>query len=197
MLTLGQGKRLINLAREAISSHFDKKKLNVDRAIKEGFSSNMGAFVTLNKGKELRGCIGFPEPIYPLYDAVIKAATGAAFSDPRFMQLEKEELDKITVEVSVLTPPAIIEVRNPEDIIKKIKVGRDGLLVRGIFNSGLLLPQVAVEYKWNAITFLQQTCVKAGLEPNIWRDFDKCRVYKFEGQVFSEQSPNGEVKQIM
>src|SRR3989338_6823965 len=102
MLTLGQGKRLINLAREAISSHFDKKKLNVDRAIKEGFSSNMGAFVTLNKGKELRGCIGFPEPIYPLYDAVIKAATGAAFSDPRFMQLEKEELDKIAVEVSVL-----------------------------------------------------------------------------------------------
>ena len=80
---------------------------------------------------------------------------------------------------------------------KMIKIGRDGLIVKGTFNSGLLLPQVAVEQKWNAKTFLDQTCVKAGLEPSTWQDFDSCRVYSFQGQVFSEQSPNGEVKQLM
>ncbi len=197
MLTLEQGKKLIKLARDSIVAYFSKKDADADKTVKKEFSSNQGVFVTLNAGGQLRGCIGFPEPAYPLYDGVIKAARSAAFSDPRFMPLTEKEFKGVSVEVSVLTPPKVIEVRNPEDYTKKIKIGRDGLIVKGTFNSGLLLPQVAVEQKWNAKTFLDQTCVKAGLEPSTWQDFDACRVYSFQSQVFSEQSPNGEVKQVM
>ena len=197
MLTLEQGKKLIKLARGSIAAYFSKKDFKADKLIKDEFSFNAGVFVTLNVSGQLRGCIGFPEPVYALYDGIIKAARSAAFSDPRFMPLIEKEFNSVSVEVSVLTPPKIIEVRNPEDYTKMIKIGRDGLIVKGTFNSGLLLPQVAVEQKWNAKTFLDQTCVKAGLEPSTWQDFDSCRVYSFQGQVFSEQSPNGEVKQLM
>lgn len=193
MLTLEQGKKLIKLARDSIRTYFSKKEPRVTKDIKKEFSSAMGVFVTLHRGNELRGCIGYPEPIMALYDGVIKASRSAAFSDPRFTPLSREGFDSIRIEISVLTQPRAIEVRNPEDYIKHIKIGRDGLLVRGTFNSGLLLPQVAVEQRWDARTFLDQTCVKAGLEPNSWHDFEACRVYSFQGQVFSEQSPDGNV----
>lgn len=197
MLTLVQGRKLITLARDSIVTYFSKKNPRVSKEIKDEFSEKRGIFVTLSKEGKLRGCIGFPEPIYALYEAVINAARSAAFSDPRFPPLDKDEIDRITIEVSVLTAPRLIEVRNPEDIVKKIKVGKDGLIVRGTFNSGLLLPQVAVDYKWDAKTFLEQTCVKAGLPANTWADFDACRIYKFQSQVFSEKSPNGQVEQLL
>jgi hypothetical protein len=193
MLNIEQGKRLVGLARQAISSHIAQKTLRVREDIKREFSMKMGAFVTLEKNGILRGCIGVAEPVYPLYEAVVNSATGAAFSDPRFPPLDKEELGSITISVSVLTPPRAIDVRNPEEYIQHIRVGRDGLLVRGIFSSGLLLPIVAVEQKWDSLTFLQQTCLKAGLPPDTWQDFNACRVYKFQTEVFSEKSPNGEV----
>jgi|TARA_B100001971_G_scaffold193767_1_gene199167 uncharacterized protein (TIGR00296 family) len=197
MLSLEQGKKLVKLARDSIVSNFSNKKPAISNELKEEFSVKMGVFVTINKGSELRGCIGFPEPTYVLYDAVINGARSAAFSDPRFPPLGKEEVDVITVEVSVLSVPRLIEVRNPEDLPKMIQVGQDGLIIRGTFNSGLLLPQVAVEYKWDAKTFLEQTCVKAGLPEGTWMDFNSCRVYKFQGQVFSEQQPGGEVVQML
>ena len=197
MLNLEQAKKLIGLARNSIETYFSRREQKITKEIKAEFSTVMGVFVTLNKGNELRGCIGYPEPIMPLYEGIAKAARGAAFSDPRFPPLSKEEFGSTKIEISILTPPKLIEVRNPEDYIQKIKIGRDGLLVRGTFNSGLLLPQVAVEQKWNAQTFLEQTCVKAGLEPNIWYDFDNCRVYSFQGYVFSEQSPNGNVIRVL
>src|SRR3990167_3291578 len=103
MLSLEQGKRLIKLARDSITAHFSKKGVKVSKEIKGEFSSNMGAFVTLNIGEQLRGCIGFPEAIYPLHEAVVKAATSAAFSDPRFMPLSEEEFKYVKIEVSVLT----------------------------------------------------------------------------------------------
>lgn len=197
MLTLSQGTLLIKLARDSISSVLRRKKLRVSGEIKKNFSEPRGVFVTLNKYKQLRGCIGFPEPIFPLYEAVIKAAKAAAFSDPRFPPLEREELNEITVEVSILTVPRAIEVRNPEEYLEKIEIGKDGLLVRGTFSSGLLLPQVAIEYGWDPETFLSQTCVKAGLTPDSWKDFNVCRVYKFQCQVFSELSPKGDIVQVM
>ena len=197
MLSLEQGKRLITLARNAVSAHFSHKQVKIDKKLAQDFNELAGVFVTLNKAGELRGCIGFPEPVYPLYEAVTKAAVSAAFSDPRFIPLDKDELSHVKFEVSVLTPPRLIEVRNPEDYLSKIKIGRDGLVVKGTFHSGLLLPQVAVEYKWNAKTFLEQTCAKAGLDRNSWTDFEQCRVYSFQGMVFSEVSPNGEVRQLM
>ena len=197
MLSLEQGRKLITLARDSISSYFSRKEVKASSDIKKEFGERMGAFVTLNKDDHLRGCIGFSDAIYPLYEAIAKAARAAAFSDPRFPPVDKEEFQEISIEVSALTPPRLIEVRNPEDLIKKIEIGKDGLIVIGTFNSGLLLPQVAVEYKWNAKTFLDQTCVKAGLPADSWRDFGSCRVYKFQSQVFSEERHSGNVKQIL
>ena len=197
MLSLEQGRKLIKLARDSISSYFSKKELKVMDDIRKEFGERRGVFVTLNKESHLRGCIGFSDAVYPLYDAIVKAARSAAFSDPRFPRVDKEEFHDISIEVSVLTPPKLIEVRNPEDLAKKIEIGKDGLIVIGTFNSGLLLPQVAVEYKWDTKTFLNQTCVKAGLPADSWHDFGSCRVYKFQSQVFSEDMPNGNVKQIL
>ena len=157
----------------------------------------LGVFVTLNKHGELRGCIGFPEAVYPLYKGVIEAAKSAAFSDPRFNALEQDELDEISVEVSVLTKPKKIEANCAEEIVKEVKVGRDGLIVRSAFGSGLLLPQVAIECCWDCRTFLKHTCLKAGLPGNMWQDIKACGMYKFQSQVFSEISPNGEVKRLM
>ena len=122
-----------------------------------------GVFVTLYKKKHLRGCIGFPEPILPLGIALIKAAKAAAFEDPRFSPLSTSELKEIKIEITLLTKP---KKTDP----KKIKVGKDGLIIKKGFNSGLLLPQVAVEYKWDAKTFLEQTCLKAGLDKDAWKD---------------------------
>jgi len=196
MISLEQGKKLIKLARESISCYFSDKDVKVD-SVKKEFSSVLGVFVTLNKDGQLRGCIGFPEGVYPLYEGVIKAARSAAFSDPRFVPLEKDELKDITIEVSVLTKPEKIDVKKVDEYIKEIKVGRDGLIVKGTYGSGLLLPQVATEYKWDSKTFLEQTCVKAGLSPDTWHDIKGVSIYRFQSQVFSEVSPNGEVKQLM
>ena len=110
--------------------------------------------------------------------------------------VSKKEFEKVNIEVSVLTVPHLIEVRNPEDYINNIKVGRDGLIIKGTFESGLLLPQVAVEYNWDPTTFLNQTCVKAGLDANAWRDFDNIRVYSFQSEVFKEQV-KGEVVKVL
>ncbi len=197
MLSLEQGQKIIKLARDAISAHISKKGLKIKDEFKRVFSSKSGAFVTLEKEGSLRGCIGIAEAIYPLYEAVVNSATGAAFSDPRFPPLDREEFDKVTISVSVLTSPQTINVRNPEDYIQQIQVGKDGLLVKGVFNSGLLLPIVAVEQQWGSLTFLEQTCLKGGLPADSWKDFDACRVYKFQTEVFSEKSPGGEVVKEM
>ncbi len=197
MLSLEQGARLVKLVRKAIESKFSIVKLKVSKDMKEEFSEHRGCFVTLHKNGQLRGCIGFPEPVLPLYDAIRNGAESAAFKDPRFPPVEKGEMGEINLEVSVLTKPERIDVRNPEDYLKHIEVGKDGLIVRSTFTSGLLLPQVATEYGWNALTFLQQTCVKANLKPDDWQDFDLVRVYKFQSQVFGESSPNGEIIQVM
>lgn len=196
MISLEQGKRLIKLAREAISSYFLHKEVRVDDFKKE-FSGILGVFVTLNKDGQLRGCIGFPEGIYPLYEGVIKAARSAAFSDPRFMPLEKDELKDVAIEVSVLTKPERIKVERADEYIKKVKVGRDGLIVRSGYCSGLLLPQVAVECKWDSSLFIEQTCAKAGLDRGSWKGIKEVEIYSFQSQVFSEMRPNGEVKQLM
>jgi AmmeMemoRadiSam system protein A len=109
MITLEQGKRLIKLARGSISCYFSGEEVKIDDVKKE-FSEVLGVFVTLNKGGELRGCIGFPEGIFPLYEGVVKAARNAAFSDLRFVPVEKGELKDISIEVSVLTKPDRVNV---------------------------------------------------------------------------------------
>lgn len=144
-----------------------------------------GVFVTLTKQGELRGCIGYPYPIMPLSDALVKAAESAAFSDPRFEKITMEELNDIKIEVSVLTLP--IEIPSGESSVKQIKIGKDGLIIEMSGYSGLLLPQVATDYHFDALDFLQETCVKAGLPRTAWMN-KNCKIYKFQAEIFKEIS---------
>ena len=182
-------------------------RANIDRVVKgvrmpemdmpECFLEKSGAFVTLKTfpKHDLRGCIGYPEPHYPLREALAKGAEGATH-DPRFPRLSAEEVETVVVEVSLLTPPELIKVRSPKDYLEQVVVGRDGLIVeQGMFR-GLLLPQVPVEWNWNAETFLSQTCLKAGLYPDAWLD-PATKIYRFGAEVFGEEEPRGGVVRMM
>ena len=136
-----------------------------------------GAFVTLHKEGNLRGCIGLIEGRGPLRETVKNMAIQAAFSDPRFPALKPDELDRIDLEISVLTP--LVRIDNPESI----EIGRHGLLIRKGYHSGLLLPQVATENHWDRKQFLDWTCRKAGLQPGAWLDADT-EVYTFSADIF-------------
>lgn len=195
MLTEEDGKKLVKLARETIKDFFKERELKIKET---KFKEKRGVFVTINTfpDHKLRGCIGYPYPVLPLGEALQKASFSAAFEDIRFPPLQESELDKVIFEVSVLTKPELIKVNNPKEYVKKIKIGRDGLIIEQGFNSGLLLPQVPLEFKpeWDAKTFLEQTCIKAGLLPDAWLD-ERTKIYKFQAQIFSEKSPNGKVIQ--
>ncbi|UCD04040.1 MAG: TIGR00296 family protein [Candidatus Woesearchaeota archaeon] len=186
-LSLDQGKSLVRLARHAIDSAFTKVKISKPLGLPKG-----GIFVTLKRYPKgtLKGCIGFIRPI-PLAEGIINAARSAAFEDPRFPPVRKEEFDDICVEISILTEPKEVEINSEADL-KKIRVGKDGLIVSKGSLSGLLLPQVATEEQWNARTFIRGTCMKAGLGSEAWRD-PLVKVYKFQAQIFKEVSPEGEV----
>lgn len=138
-------KLLLKLARDSIETFFSKGQ-EPDVSGVMHFDKNQGVFVTIHKNKQLRGCIGYPEPVMPLYKAIIEAARSAAFNDHRFPMLEKEELRSIHIEVSVLTIPKVIEVDESGDYRRRIIIGEDGLIIRSKRGSGLLLPQVATEH---------------------------------------------------
>jgi len=192
-LSDSDGEMLVKTARAVVTEFLKtKNKMKLDQDFEESFSSNAGVFVTINHQSNLRGCIGYPLPDKKLYNALQEAAISAATEDPRFPSVTFEELDQITFEVSVLTPPQEIEVLDPLEYPSKIKVGRDGLIVKSGFNSGLLLPQVPKEYGWNEEEFLGHTCEKAGLPKEQWKKKDTT-ILKFEGIVFKEQSPGGSV----
>jgi len=183
MLSQDQRRLLLRIARESIESVLDGRRpeLTLD-GIDETLRRPAGAFVTLStKDGELRGCIGSIRAVAPLFQAVSDSAINAAFRDPRFFPLRKEEWPLIEIEISVMGP--IEAVRDAEEIV----VGRDGLIVSRGHNAGLLLPQVATEYGWDRDVFLRQTCVKAGLPPESWRSPD-CRIERFSAEVFSEQT---------
>lgn len=184
MLTKIQGNKLLRLARKSIETSFSKKALDYKDEKKE-FPKKLGVFVTLHKAKALRGCIGFPYPYKPLADAIIEATKAAAFSDPRFLPLKEQEMEKIKIEISVLTEPKEILVKG-QDILKEIKIGEDGLIIQFSGFSGLLLPQVALEQKWNVLEFLRGTCVKAGLPSESWLN-PNAHIYKFQAQIFQEK----------
>jgi hypothetical protein len=176
---------LLNLARESIRTYFLKSKPEASQVKK--FSEKRGVFVTLHdKRGKLRGCIGFPMPTHPLYLGVIECARSAAFHDPRFPPLKEEELTDVTIEISVLTEPKLIEVSHYNDYSKKIVIGTDGLIIESGYNSGLLLPQVAKENNFNVPSFLNCLCQKAGLSFNAWRE-PNTKIYKFQAEVFSEK----------
>jgi len=187
MLTQEQGAFLVKFARGVIESFVKGEEIKIPEKCPAVFAERRGVFVTLEKypSGELRGCIGLPYPEKPLLEAVKEAAMSAT-QDPRFPPLGKDELDKITVEVSVLTEPERIDFKTPEELLEKIELGKDGLILKKGWNSGLFLPQV-----WEKLPtkeeFLENLCYKAGLyDKNCWKDAE---IFKFQVQAFKEKEP--------
>ena len=186
------GEELIKMARNAVTEFLRNDSKIDDETFDSKFGFSSGVFVTLNKQDALRGCIGYPLPVKKLSEGLVDAAISAATRDTRFSPVTADELDKIVFEVTVLTPPIEIKVKQPSEYLTEIKVGRDGLIVENAFTSGLLLPQVPIEYNWNVEEFLEHTCQKAGLEKNAWKEMTT-KISKFEGVIFKEETPNGKI----
>jgi len=152
-------------------------------------------FVTIkNSDYALRGCIGFISPI-PLYEGVQRVAISAAFKDPRFSPLEKSELENVIFEVSVMTEPTLVSGQTLEELAEKIKIGRDGLIISNEPYSGLLLPQVPVEQKWDVGLFLENLCYKAEMTPDFLSD-ENTKLWKFQCQIFAEKEPKGKIEEV-
>jgi len=171
--------QLLRMARRAIELYLDRGQVWEPQIDEPELRKPGAAFVTLTKGGELRGCIGLTEPLLPLHRAVTQCAIAAACSDPRFPPLQAEELSQLEIEISVLSPLREIQ----ED--SEIQVGRDGILIEKGGRRGLLLPQVATEYHWDRRTFLEETCNKAGLPRDAWRQGAK--ILTFSAEIFRER----------
>jgi uncharacterized protein (TIGR00296 family) len=184
VLTEEEGEFALSLARRAL---VEAIALEPEESVTlpPVFREPRGVFVTLKRNDELRGCIGYPYPIYPLEKALRSAAIAAATEDPRFPPVSPDELEDLTIEVTILTPPQKL-LCNARERHDAIEVGRHGIIIAGLGCQGLLLPQVATEYEWDSTTFLDHTCMKAGLPPGSWTREDT-EVMVFEGQIFREQ----------
>jgi AmmeMemoRadiSam system protein A len=168
---------LLDIARDAIRAHVTGTRPE-SGVTGELASRHGGAFVTLHHRGDLRGCIGHIEADRPLAQVVAQCAVSACSVDPRFAPVAAEELPDIAIELSLLGP--LEEIAGPPDV----EVGRHGLLVARGWHRGVLLPQVAVEWHWDASTFLAQTCRKAGLPVDAWQQ--GATVWRFDAEVFGE-----------
>lgn len=172
-------KVLFKIARDTIKNKLEKKDFKYPENMPATLKPLSGAFVTLKMGGELRGCIGYTEAIKPLDETIHEMANAAAFEDPRFAPLAKDEYDLIEIEISIITPMRLI------NDIDEIEVGKHGLMIKKGFMSGLLLPQVATEYNWNREQFMENTCYKAGLSPDAYKSPDT-EIYKFSAIIINE-----------
>jgi hypothetical protein len=196
--SLSEGELLVKAARNAIeiyltSSNFRREAVEAGLS---GFERRHGVFVTIYHypTRTLRGCIGFTEGVKPMRELIVDAAVSAATEDPRFVPLSPSEFGHITLEVSLLSEPARI-TGDPLEIRKKVRVGEDGLMIEYGYNRGLLLPIVAVEEGWGAEEFLDNVCIKAGLETRMWRQHG-VSLYRFSTQVFAEAEPRGRIREV-
>ncbi len=178
-LTPEERAELLRLARQTIESYLKERRVPPYRTENPHFLRPGGAFVTLKKHGNLRGCIGYIYSEQPLYQTIQQAAVAAATQDPRFPPVRLSEMAEITVEISLLSP--LERVRDVNEIV----VGTHGLLIRRGYYQGLLLPQVAPEQGWDREQFLEGVCYKAGLPPDAWRD-PATELYSFTAEVFSE-----------
>jgi AmmeMemoRadiSam system protein B/AmmeMemoRadiSam system protein A len=178
--TIKEKKSLLKLARDTITDYLTTGKKKDYPVFSEKFKENRGVFVTLNENQELRGCIGYIEPIKPLQDAVIDNAVNAATQDPRFSPVTAKELPYIEIEISVLTPPS--EIKGHEDFV----VGKHGIIIKKGFYSAVFLPQVAPEQGWTKEETLSHLCMKAGLSANEWQK-PGMKFFVFTAEVFSEK----------
>ena len=197
MFSIEEGAFLVKLARSVVTKHVKESvRISPPTPPSKQMNEKSGVFVTIEKiykgERVLRGCIGYPLPYMPLVEATIDSAISAAVNDPRFEPLQPEELSEVVFEVSILTPPVLLQAKDPKEYPKLIKVGRDGLIIEKGYYKGLLLPQVPVEYGWDEETFLSECCMKAGLPPDNWLSRE-VKVYTFSAEVFTEDRPGGEV----
>jgi AmmeMemoRadiSam system protein A len=173
---------LLRVARDSITAQLKGKAATSVQATSPVLEESRGAFVSLHRRGQLRGCIGYIEAVKPLLQTVREMAPAAAFQDPRFRPLQADELADLEIEISVLTPMRLIKSTD------EIEVGTHGLyIVRGL-NRGLLLPQVATQYHWDRLTFLAQTCNKAGLPADAWKD-PSTQIFIFRAEIFADHSP--------
>lgn len=196
-MDIKNGKFAVKFARETIELWVRERKVKKKpRNLSGEFYENRGVFTTLHTypGRELRGCIGIPYPVKPLIEAIIESSLSAT-QDPRFPELRPHELDKIIVEVSVLTKPEIIRVKKPEEYLERINIGKDGLIIKNGMQSGLLLPQVPGEYGWDVKTFLEHLCLKAMLPADAWT-YEGTKIYRFQAEIFSEKTPRGKIEKV-
>ncbi len=184
MISENGGKYLVKLAKEAIKEYLETgEKITKGEDYPIELDEKLGVFVTLNKNNDLRGCIGYAEPIMSAIEATIDVAIAAAVNDPRFPQVSLDEFESIDLEVTVLTKPEMIIVAHYNQYFDEIEIGEDGLIIQKGYSRGLLLPQVATENRFNVEDFLEHTCMKAGISADSWMD-ESCDVYKFQGQIF-------------
>ncbi len=174
---------LLVLAKKAIQSKLFNEKLDISEELKRRYSTKKMVFVTLKMAEELRGCIGLLKPKL-LWESVVEQARNAAFDDPRFMPLTREEFRDIRIEISILTEPEEIKGKKTE-MPNSIVIGRDGLIVEKKGYCGLLLPQVFSEYNVNPLQALEMACEKAGLRKESWKDADS-KIYKFRADIVKE-----------
>ena len=181
MLSESDASILLNIAREAIVHLINKQSYQPPPREEKVLNERSGCFVTIKQQGQLRGCIGNFQSEKPLFLEVAEMAVASASKDPRFHPLEKSELDNFSLEISVLSPLEKI------DDIELIEVGTHGIYLEKNFSRGVLLPQVATEYGWDRLTFLQQTCQKAGLHSDAWQNADT-EVYIFSAQIIKEEN---------
>lgn len=199
-LSLEEGRLAVSVARGVLEKLLDREYgaglLEGVRAAKlpPVFGEKRGLFVTLSgypRG-ELRGCIGFSEPVYPLGEGLARAAWLAAREDYRFPPVTRDEVPRLLIEVSVLSPLERIAYRTPEELAQEVKIGRDGLVVAERGATGLLLPQVPVDEGWAVHEFLNGVCRKAGLSPSAWTRPGPA-FWRFTSTIFTEKTPGGPV----
>ena len=185
MLSSKNQKLLLNLARRSIEYYLDTNKiLNPDLAdIPFEICEKRGVFITLYQNKQLRGCIGYIEPIKDIWKAVIENAVNAAFFDTRFKPIKREDLDNITIEISILSPLKKITYDKPEELLDKIK-RNTGIVIKKGMHSATYLPDVWQFFQTKA-EFLDNLCLKAGLKADSW-ETTQLEVFYYDAEVFSE-----------
>lgn len=174
-------RELLRIARATLREHCYSGRIPPGKPHRECLVADAAVFVTLHRGDSLRGCVGMQQAVKPLYRAIQEMAVAAATRDPRFKAIEEEELDQVTIEISVLGPRQ--PVRTPAEIV----IGTHGLSIEVAGAHGLLLPQVAIEARWSPSTFLEKVCSKAGLAADAW-SVPEAQVEVFTAQVFNEKA---------
>ncbi len=179
MITNKAAQTLLTIARDAIHNKLENQPFTPSPREEQRLNERAGCFVTLKLNDQLRGCIGNFQSRRPLFQEVALMAVAAATEDPRFAPLTLVELDQVNIEITILSP--LEKINGPDDII----VGQHGIYLEHGYNRGVLLPQVASEHHWDALTFLRQTCNKAGLSADMWQSEDT-ELYRFSGQIIAE-----------